>query len=112
AELGQVDAGLDGEADAGDDAALVARLQVVDVHAVAVDLVADRMAGAMEEVGAEAALLDEAAGHVVHLVAVDGASRGGRILHEADGGVAGALDGLPDLAHPRGNLRAAESHPG
>src|SRR6185503_8493410 len=58
AELRQVHAGLDREADPRDDPALVARLQVVDVHAVAVDLVADRVAGAVQEVLAEAPRFD------------------------------------------------------
>jgi hypothetical protein len=82
AELGQVDPGLDREAHAGHDLALVAGLEVVDVDAVAVHLVADGVAGAVQEVGAEAALLDVAARDVVHLVAVDGAPAGHRFGHE------------------------------
>src|SRR5438876_5338170 len=74
AELGQVDARLDREADSGDDRPLVAGLEVVDVHPVAVDLVADGVAGPVEEVRAVAALVDVAARDVVHLVPVDGAA--------------------------------------
>src|SRR5688572_4765751 len=45
AELREVDPGLDREAHAGDDRPLVAGLQVVDVDAVAVDLVTDGVPG-------------------------------------------------------------------
>src|SRR5262249_49843595 len=47
AELGEVDARLDGEAGARQDAALLVGLQVVHVGAVAVDLLADRVPGAV-----------------------------------------------------------------
>src|SRR2546423_6863642 len=53
---GDVDAGLDREGDTGDEAALLARLEVVDVRARAVQVArVDRVAGAMGEVLAEPA---------------------------------------------------------
>ena len=58
AELGQVDARLDGEADAGDDAAGVVGLEVVQVDALAVDGVVDAVAQAVGEVVAVAAIGD------------------------------------------------------
>src|SRR5262249_51216172 len=70
AELRQVDTRLDGEAGARQDAAIFARLQAVHVGAVAVRLLADRVAGAVAEVLAVAGLLDDVAGSLVHLPSV------------------------------------------
>src|SRR5204863_2372856 len=55
-----VDAGLDGKTNAGGNESRVARLEVVDVHAVAVAFFADRMAGAMGELLGETGALDHA----------------------------------------------------
>src|ERR1043166_4829548 len=57
----EVNAGLNREENARGDEARVARLEVVDVHAVAVAFFADRMAGAMGELLAVAGTLDHAA---------------------------------------------------
>jgi len=69
--FGEVNPGLDREAGAGDDQALVSRFEVVDVGAVPVDGRADRMPGAVQEVLAVACTLHDLAARVVHLVPMD-----------------------------------------
>ena len=69
AELGQVDARLDGEARPRHHPPVLARFQVVHVGPVAVDFLADVVPGAVDEVLAVAGLLDHRPGRVVHLPA-------------------------------------------
>jgi hypothetical protein len=109
---GQVDARLDGEADTRDDRPLIPGLQVVDVHAVAVDLIPDGVAGAVQEVRPVAALLDIAPRNVVDIRPSDRPSFGDRMRDEIDSRVAGPFDGLPDLAHLVGHGAPAVAHPG
>src|ERR671928_1673311 len=78
----EVDAGLDGEAGAWDDAARVARLEVVDVGAVAVPLFADGVAGAVRELLAVAGALNHPARHVVNFRAAYHAPLAERLAHE------------------------------
>src|SRR5512139_2877468 len=59
--VGQVDAGLDREAEPRDERPRVVRLEVVEVRAVAVDAGLDGMAGAVDELLPEAGRLDDAA---------------------------------------------------
>ncbi len=88
-EFREIDAGLDGEAGAGDDPALVVRLQVVHVGAGAMHLFADRVTGAMDEVLAESPILNIGPGGVIDLEAVnDFATRDGG-LDTLDGAIAG-----------------------
>src|SRR5207253_1725953 len=61
-ELRQINARLDRETGARQDAALLARLEVVHVGAVAVRLLSDGVAGAMAEILPVAGLVDNAAG--------------------------------------------------
>src|ERR1044071_6778281 len=67
----EVDAGLDGEACARDDAARIPRLEVVDVGAVAVAFFADGVAGAVRELLGVARAADDFARNVVHLRGAD-----------------------------------------
>jgi hypothetical protein len=108
---GQVDARLDGEADTRDDRPLIPGLQVVDVHAVAVDLIPDGVAGAVQEVRPVAALFDVASRDVVDVGSANRPSFGDRMRDEVDGRVAGTLDGLPDLTNPVGHRPATVAHP-
>src|SRR5215216_4110016 len=71
AKGGEVDARLHREADVGQEGAHVVRLEVVHVGALAVRLLADVVAGAVDEVVGVARLLDYLAGGVVHLPALD-----------------------------------------
>src|SRR5215204_2893701 len=108
----EVDAGLDGEAGAGDDAARVARLEVVDVGAVAVPLFADGVARAVRELFAVAGALDTAAGHVVHF---GGAYLPAFAEGRADGlggGVAGLTHDVEDLDVLVGHRLANIADPG
>ena len=68
AEIGKVNARLDGEACAGNDAPGVVRLQIIHIGPCAVYLYADTMARAMEEIWSEAVLFNVATSHVVYLV--------------------------------------------
>ncbi len=67
AEFREVDAGFDGEAGEGEDAAGVVGFEVVEVSAGAVELSADVVAGAVGEVLAVAGGADDGAGGVVGL---------------------------------------------
>src|SRR5438067_72819 len=66
-----VDAWLDGKTNAGGDETRIARLEVIDVHAVAVAFLADRVAGAMGELFAVPGALDHAARDIVDFRAVN-----------------------------------------
>lgn len=112
AEFGEVDAGFDGEEGAGDDGAVVVGLVVVHIGAVAVDLLADGVAGAVEEVLVEGAFFEEAAAGIVDFEAVELPALTGGGLDAADGGVAGAGDGGKDVEHGVGRIGAAEAGPG
>ena len=98
AELGEVDARLDREAGPGQDEPLLVGLEVVHVGAVAVGLLADAVAGAVDERRAVAGLVDHPARGVVDLPAVERAARRRRRRATArDRRVAGAGDDLEDL---------------
>jgi len=70
AEVFQVDAGLDGGAGARDELAHVVSFEAVHVGAVAVDGFADVVAGAMDEIFAEAGFFDVVAGDFVYFPAL------------------------------------------
>src|SRR5262249_6804814 len=89
AELGQVDAGLDRETGARQDAAILVRLQVVHVGAVAVRLLADGVAGAVDEIFPVAGLVDHLAGGLVHLPALQYHAVLKTLADAVDGGVTG-----------------------
>lgn len=97
AEFGEVDAGFDGEASSGEDAALFVGFEVVHVGAVAVDFFADRVAGAVDEVLAVAGLVDDIAASAIDLPAFERLLLGVRIFDAIDGGVAGGGDDVEDL---------------
>ena len=97
AELGQVDAGLNGEAGARQDAALFARLEVVHVGAVAMRLLADGVARAVAEILTVPCAVDHVADRLVHLPALNRRPFGKRALDSTDGRVAGTRDDLENL---------------
>src|SRR5262245_57457489 len=65
AEVRQVNAGLDREATPRSNAPLVVRFEIVHVGAIAVDVLSDGVPGAMHEVLAEPARLNEAPRRVI-----------------------------------------------
>jgi hypothetical protein len=69
---GNVDAGLHAEPHPGQESALVPGFQVIQVRAGAVKLVVQGVTQAVDEVPAEALLLDEPPGHVIDLSSVTG----------------------------------------
>jgi len=71
AELGQVDAGFDGESDTGDDSAGVVGFEPVQVDRLAVDLKPDTVTQLVGEVLAIAPAADVFSGHLVGLPAQD-----------------------------------------
>ena len=71
AKFGQVDAGLDGEAGVGQDAALVVSFKIVEVRAGTVNLVRDVVAGAMGEEVAKAGGANDGAGCIIGLEAAN-----------------------------------------
>lgn len=88
AELGQIDARLDGKAGTPEHPAFFACLQAVHVGPVAVRFLADRMTGAMAEVFAVAGLIDDVASGLVDLPTLQGLADCERRLNAGDGGVA------------------------
>ena len=76
--------------------ALVVGLEVVEMGAVAVDLVRYVVAGAMSEVVGVAGIANDGAGGIVGFPAADRLARGEGPLDLCDGGVAGVADGFED----------------
>ena len=70
-EMGEVDAGFDGEHDAGDEGAAVLGLDVVDVDTVPVGVGSQAVAGAVEDALGVTGVLDDGADGVVDFIAVD-----------------------------------------
>src|SRR5205085_2059842 len=92
----KIDTRLDRKQNAGGDEARVARLEIIDVHAVAMAFFADGMAGAMGELLAVTGLLDHAAGDIVHLGAADPFPFPNIPPHELRRGIAGFPDDIED----------------
>src|SRR5206468_4704692 len=63
----EVNAGLDGKTNSGNDRPRIARLEIVDVDAVTVGFFANRMAGAMCELFAETCTCDYTTRHIIYL---------------------------------------------
>src|SRR5262245_24053041 len=97
AELRQVDSRLDREARALEDATLVVRLQVVHVGAVAVDLFADRMTGAVHELIAVSRFLDDITRGVVDFPTVHCLADREAVAHFVDGRIARCRDDVEYL---------------
>ena len=112
AELGEVDAGLDGEAGVGQEPALVVGLEVVEVRAGAVNFVGDVVAGAVGEVVGESGRADDGAGRIVGFEAADGAAVGEGLLDGGDGSVAGVADGFKDALLALAGFAADDAGPG
>src|SRR5205807_3076257 len=111
-EFGKVDSRLHRETRSGNDPAIVARLEVVHVGAVAVDVFADRVPGAVNEIVAVAVTGDDGARGVVHLVTVERRARSHRVLHQTDGRVARLPDHVENLGVPARDFPAHEAGPG
>ena len=112
AELGEIDAGLDGEAGVGQDAAIVVGFEVVEVCAGAVNLLGDVVAGAVGKELGESGGLDNGAGGIVGFEAADGEVLGEGLFNGGDGSVAGVADGLKDELLPGAGLAANDAGPG
>src|ERR1700757_593083 len=67
----EINPGLDGKTNSGNDSPRVTRLEVIDVDAIAVRFFADRMARPMCELFAKTCARDYAARHIVHFGAAD-----------------------------------------
>src|SRR6266498_4181459 len=67
----EIDSGLNRKTNAGNDAPRIARLEIVDVNAVAVCFFADGMAGPMCELFAKTCSCDYATRHIVHFRAAN-----------------------------------------
>src|SRR5437870_11394718 len=107
-----VDARLDRKARVREQTASVPGLEVVDVGAVAVDFVADRVPGAVKEPVSVSRLPDHAAALVVHIPAAREAACAYFLLDERDGGVARARDDGEDLGGAGRHALADVTGPG
>ena len=105
AEIVEVEARFDREAEAGHEPPVVVRLVIVHVDAVAVDLLAEAVSRAVEDVRAEASADQHLPRRRVDLEAADGAPGGDTVLDECDRGVA-----RPGGSRPR--RLDAVGHPG
>src|SRR5688572_5753636 len=96
-KVGKINAWLDRKARARQDAAVVARLEIVDVRAVAVGFLADAMPGAMQEIRAIPSRFNHLPRRVVHLPAAKVFVRANRAFHPIDRGVPGLSDNAEDM---------------
>src|SRR5271157_4918063 len=112
AELGLVDSGLDRETGAAENQPLLVGLEVVHVGPVAVDFLADVVAGAVDEVCAVAGVDDHLAAGVVHFPALQGPASGVGGTNARHRGVAGPGDNGEDALVGLGDGLAREPDPG
>ena len=76
AEVGQIDSRFDGKAGPSEHSAVFVRFEIVHVRAVAVDLLADAVAGAVDEEVAVARLSDHVARGLIDFPALERMSHG------------------------------------
>src|SRR5579872_4867654 len=111
-ELGQIHAGLDGEAGPRKNFALVVGFEIVHVRTGAVDFFPNGMAGAMEEIFTQAGAVDMRARCIVDFEAAQLAMGGDGILDALDGFIARGLHDVEHVLNPLGNFFAAIADPG
>ena len=111
-ELGLVDAGLDRKASSRQDQSLLVSLEIVHVCPVAVDFLADVMAGAMDEELAVSRLCNHLTAGVVHLPTLQRSSLGEGGADARHRGVAGLSHDGEDLLEAFGHGRRRCSRPG
>ena len=97
-EVGEVDAGFNGEQGAWEDAAIVAGFEVIHVSSVAMNLLSEVMAGAMAEGVAIAGGINHSADGIINISAGDGQAGSKGIADAGDAGVAGGSDDFEDLS--------------
>ena len=112
AEVGEVDAGLDGEAGVWQDLADIMSFEVVEVCAGAVDFVSDVVAGAMGEVVGETGGANNGACGIISLEPADCAAFGEGLLDGADRRVARIADDFEDELLAFGRFAADYAGPG
>ena len=111
AERFRIDARLDGKAGAGDQPPLVVRLEVVHVHAVAVHLGPETVAGPMDELGTEPGPLDHRAAGPVHFETAQFPSRRDRRFHQGHRRVAAVARGGEGLQVAVRDSLGCKPHP-
>ena len=111
-EVGEVDAGFDGEHDAGDECAAVLGFDVVDVDTVPVDDRSQAVAGAVEDALGVTGVFDDGADGVVDFIAGERCAGFKGLADEGDAGVACLGDDVKDAAGDRRRFSAAVGHPG
>src|SRR4029077_15054744 len=78
----EINPGLDGKTNSGNDSPRIARLEVIDVDAITVSLFADRMPRSMRELFAKTCARDYAARHIVHFGAANRFTSADILAHE------------------------------
>ena len=111
-EVGQVDARLDCEHDAGDQAAPILGFDVIDVDTVPMGCRSQAVTGAVKDSFAESGVCDYGTDGVVDFVAVKGFAGFKCLADDCDGGIAGLGDDGKDAAGGWGRVRAAVGCPG
>src|SRR4029077_9584907 len=99
AKLRQVDAGLDREAGVGKNLPLVVNLKVVHVSPVGMDVGADGMSGAMNEIIAVAGLGDVPARDAIDFKSGDAAAGVDTVEYSLHAGITCVADNLEDFTH-------------
>src|SRR5262245_50619146 len=95
----EIDPRLHGESCPGQDAPLVVRFVVVEVHPITMDVLAEAMAGTVQHMIRITSPDQHGAGGPIHFPAAKLATAGRGILHRANRGVPGignGLEGSPD----------------
>ena len=112
AERAGVDARLDREPRPGNQPAVVVRLVVVEVHAVAVYRLPQAVAGPMDELVPVPGFFDDGAARTVDLEPAEVAPGAGGRLHESDGRVTAVPGRCESPGVFVGHRGTGESHPG
>src|SRR5579864_439397 len=108
----QIDSRLDGKAGVRQNRARIVRFQAIHIGAIAVDFLADAVAGAMHEIPGVSRVGDDAARDGIHLPSFDLPAPPGRLLHEGNRAVAGGAHDLENRLILCRNLRAQITDPG
>src|SRR5262249_49196435 len=111
AEILEIDPRLDGKSRSGEQAAVVVRLVVVHVHAVAMDVLSDTMAGAVQRLTRGARALKYGGSRAAARPAARPGARGTGPREERCGRVPGGADRCKRTRVPGRYARAGVAHP-
>src|SRR5512146_150902 len=109
---GQINARLDGKTGSGHQPSGVLRLETVDIGSVAMDLLADRVTGTVDEPVAVAGSLDHAPTSRIDFIPEWAMARLNLRTHKIESGIATLPDQIKNLPVSRGHLSSDIGSPG